>query len=117
MQDKLYVNEDIPEDYKFMDFHEDYIDIYNKSSFRDETTTVYRIYHCISPNTYYTYSKTFGNYQTYTYQEYPRTSDICYRTDFPQICNVVFIFSIFFIFLLNIITSIFKKGGVLSGLL
>ena len=117
MKDKLYVNEDIPEEYKYMDFHEEYIDIYNKSSFRDETTTVYRIYHCISPNTYYSYEKTFGSYQTYTYQEYPRTSDICYRSDFPQIVQVCMCFAIIFIFLCNIITSIFKKGGVFSGLL
>lgn len=116
MQDKFYVNEDIPEEYKYMDFHEEYVDIYNKSSFRDETATVYRIYHCISPNTYYTYNKTFSNYNTTTYQEYPRTSDICYRSDFPQIVQICMCFAIIFIFLCNIITSVFKKGGVFSGL-
>ena len=116
-RDILYVDKDIPEEYRYMDFHEEYIDLYNKSSFRDETTTVYRIYHCISPNTYYTYNKTFSNYNTTTYQEYPRTDDICYRQDFPQICTTVFIICILFVFLLNIVTSIFKKGGVLSGLL
>ena len=117
MRDKLYVDKDIPEEYKYMDFHEEYVDLYNKSSFRDEITQVYRIYHCISPNTYYTYNRTFGSYSTTTFAEYPRTSEITYRQDFPQICNIVFIFSIFFIFLINIITSIFKKGGVFSGLL
>lgn len=117
MRDKFYVDKDIPEEYKFMDFHDEYVDLYNKSSFRDETTQVYRIYHCISPNTYYTYSKTFSNYNTTTYQEYPRTSEITYRQDFPQIMTMVFIFCIFFVFLINIVTSIFKKGGVFSGLL
>lgn len=117
MPDKLYVSDEIPENYKYMDFHEEYIDLYNKPSFRDETTTVYRIYHSISPNTYYTYSKSFNNYNTTTYQEYPRTSEITYRKDFPQIMTMVFIFCILFVFLLNIVTSIFKKGGVLSGLL
>lgn len=117
MQDKLYVNKDIPEEYKYMDFHADYVDLYNKATFRDETTEVYRIYYSVSPNTYYAYEKTFGSYQTYTYQEYPRTSDICYRSDFPQIVQVCMYFVIVFIFLCNIITSIYKKGGVFSGLL
>lgn len=117
MQDKLYVNEDIPSEYQYFDFQRDYFDIYNKQSFNNETTTVYRVYYSISPNTYYTYEKTFNQYNTSSYIPYERTSDICYRSDFPQICNVVFIFCLFFVFLINIITSFFKKGGVFSGLL
>lgn len=117
MQDKLYVDKDIPSDYKYFDFHDGYVDLYNKQSFYNESTTVYRIYYSVSPNTYYTYQRTFNNYNNYTFVEYERTSDICYRSDFPQIVFTSLSFIIVFIFLINIMTSCFKKGGVFHGLL
>lgn len=43
--------------------------------------------------------------------------DYIYRRDYPQILQSVFILTIGFVVLINIITSIIKKGGVLSGLL
>lgn len=109
MMDKFYLDKDIPSNYKYFDFHNDYVDVYNKPSFYNETTTVYRIYYSISPNTYYSYTRTFGNYNNTTFIEYPVTHDICYRSDFPQICFTSLTFIIVFIFLINIITSVFKK--------
>lgn len=43
--------------------------------------------------------------------------DYIYRKDYPQIVQTVFILTIGFVVLFNIMTSFFKKGGVLSGLL
>lgn len=67
--------------------------------------------------TYIQDTRTFGNYNTYTFQEYPCTSDICYRNDFDSICIIVFICCIFFVFLCNIVTSLIRRGGALGGLL
>ena len=67
--------------------------------------------------TYIQDTRTFGNYNTYTFQEYPVTSDICYRNDFDSICIIVFICCIFFVFLCNIVTSLIRRGGALGGLL
>lgn len=39
------------------------------------------------------------------------------RVDYPQILQSVFILTVGFVVLFNIMTSFFKKGGVLSGLL
>ena len=67
--------------------------------------------------TYIQDTRNFGNYNTYTFQEYPCTSDICYRNDFDSICIIVFICCIFFVFLCNIVTSLIRRGGALGGLL
>lgn len=40
-----------------------------------------------------------------------------YRKDYPAILQSVFILTIGFVVLFNIMTSFFRKGGVLSGLL
>lgn len=57
MQDKLYVPAEILEQgYKYVDFNNGYVDLYNKPYFRDETATYYRIYYnCSSRNLYTRY--------------------------------------------------------------
>lgn len=49
-------------------------------------------------------------------QVIPQNSYV-YRKDYPQILQSVFILTIGFVVLINLMTSIIKKGGVLSGLL
>lgn len=44
-------------------------------------------------------------------------SSYIYRKDYPQIVNVVFILTLGLVVLINIITSIIRKGGIFSGLL
>ena len=114
--DVIYRPEGIPSDYNFCDINNDYIDFYNKGSFRDETAIYYRVYNNY-PGLYETLTRNFGNYNLYTFQEYKCSSDFVYRTDFPEImfCSVTFI--IIFLFLFNLITSIIKKGGIFHGLL
>lgn len=77
-------------------------------------------------------------YTCYVYPNYTDLPDFCYigqtystnqvvsteytnefiaRPDNYKICSVLFVIVIFAIFLVNIITSFVKRGGVLSGLL
>lgn len=57
------------------------------------------------------------NYGYLTSAEIEPTHDYIYRRDYPNILNIAFIFTLGFVVLINIITSIIKKGGVLSGLI
>ena len=44
MSDKVYVPDEVPSNFKYGEITRDYVDLYPKSSFRDETTDYYRIY-------------------------------------------------------------------------
>lgn len=114
--DKLFIG-DIPKEFTYADFNNYYIDLYNKSTGNNETLQYYRIYLYDNQFVYETGSRNFGNYNYDTFQKIDVTDNICYRRDFPSICVVTFCFVIFGIFLLNIITSIIRKGGVFSDLL
>lgn len=112
--DVLYTG-DIPSDYTFAVFSNDYITLYNKPSARNETLSYYRIYLNYDGFFFSTGNTTFGNNTTYF--ETVNTSDNwLYRPDIDKIFVVSFICILLFIFVFNIVTSIFKRGGVFSGL-
>lgn len=114
--DTLYIG-DIPLEYKYAQFSNGYITLYNKPYGNNETLDYYRIY-TTNNGFYYSQGQTnFGNYNTTYFQEIEVTDNYLYRNDLDAIYIVCFITVVTFIFGLNIITSFFKKGGVLSGLL
>lgn len=115
-KDTLYIS-DIPEEYHFADFNDWYVDLYNQPSARNETLTYYRIYYNCSPGTYVTGTRTFGSYNTTYFDDYPVSGEVWYRPDLDGILTCVFIIAFFGAFLINLITSIVKKDGLLGRLL
>lgn len=112
--DTLYIG-DIPLDYKYAVFSNGYITLYNQSFARNETLNYYRIYTTNNGFYYSTGSQYFGN-NTSSFTEVPVSQNIVYRTDIDGIFLMSFILVIFGLWLLNLITSCIRKGGVLGGL-
>lgn len=114
--DKLYIG-DIPLDYKYAVFGNGYITLYNQASASNETLNYYRIYTTNNGFYYSTGYQSFGSYNITTFQPLEVTNNYLYRTDIDGILLITFIFCLFCIFLINIMTSSIKKGGVFGGLL
>lgn len=60
-------------------------------------------------------SQTFGNTTTY-FQEIPVSKEMGYRKDFSGIVVSSFVFIFGIVVLFNLVSSMFKKGGLLGGL-
>lgn len=116
MADKIYVPDSIPQDYVYGEITRDYVDLYNKGSFRDETVTYYRIYYNYSSGLVQERTRTFSSYNT-TFAELPTSREVFDRPDFCNILSCVFFVCIFGILLFNIITSFVRKGGLFNDLL
>lgn len=113
--DTLYIG-DIPSEYKYAVFSSDYITLYNQPSGYNETLPYYRIYD--KEGFYYSQgTQSFSQYNPTTFTEIKVSNDWLYRQDIDKIFIVCFIIFFMFIFVFNIVTSIFKKGGVFGGLL
>lgn len=113
--DKLYIG-DIPKDYHYAIFSDNHIDLYNQNIAQNVDLPFYRIYYN-SPGFIYSQGTThFGAYNSTTFQNIEVTDKWYYRKD----CLNILIFTISIvvatIWFVNIFTSIFKKGGLLSGL-
>lgn len=117
MADKIYVPEEIPETYKYGEVTNDYVDLYPKSSFSNETTDYYRIYYNYSSALVQKKSRTFGSYYTTSFDILPTSREVFDRPDFSNILSCVFFVCIFGILLFNIITSFVRKGGLFNDLL
>lgn len=113
--DTLYIG-DIPADYHYAVFGNDYITLYNQPNAYDTTLNYYRIYSNNLGWYYSTGTTTFSRYSTTYFQDVPVSSDWLYRTDIDKIFVVCFIIFLMFIFVFNIVTSVFRKGGVFGGL-
>ena len=113
--DTLYIG-DIPSDYQYARFFNGYIDLYNTSDLSNKTVTKYRIFTNVN-GFYYEVSQETFNYYTYTATKINVTDNVCYRSDFSDICFITFIFVLFGVFLFNLISSAIRKGGLLGGLL
>ena len=112
--DKLYIA-DIPLEYCFADFHENYIDLYKQGEYsQNEVVDFYRLYFDVSPGTYQHMYRVIEE-QTTSYLSYDVTNDWVYRSDVTDIFITVFLFIIFFIFLFNIVTSTIKKRWSFRG--
>lgn len=110
MADKIYVPADIPSNFIYGEITRDYVDLYNKSSFHNETATYYRIYYNYSSALIQERTRTFSSYNTTTFSELPTSREVFDRPDFVNILGCVFFVTIFGIMLFNIITSFVRKG-------
>lgn len=115
MRDVLYIS-DIDNSYHFVDFSDDCIFLYNQpNAEKNEVLECYKIYYKISPDTY---EKTYETMQEDTmFTDYKVSNSFWARKDIGQFS--VLLLTVFFIgiFLINIITSCVKKGGIFGGLL
>ena len=114
--DKLYTG-DIPSEYHFAIFNNGYIDLYNTNVLHNNSYTYYRVYTNCDGFFYDTRSTTVGQYTTTYTTDIVTTDKVVYRQDFDHILFCTFIFVLFGVWLLNIMTSLFRKGGVFGGLL
>lgn len=114
--DKLYIG-DIPKEYHYALFSSNYIDLFNTSNLYNGTYNFYRLYLYDNFFVYELSSRAFSNYNVTVATNIEVTDNIRYRRDFPDILQSVFIYVLLFVFLINLVTSCIKRGGLLSGLL
>lgn len=116
MSDTLFIG-DIPNSFHYARYGSNYIDLFDRQSLYNGTYNYYRVYLYDNFFTYDTGSYTVGQYNTVYLNDIPVSNNFMYRRDIDSIFVCVLIFSIFFVFLCNIFTSIVKRGGVFGGLL
>ena len=116
--DAIYIGSSIPSEYHFALYGNGYIDLYNTANLRNGTFTYYRIYKNMGGKFYYEKGVRRFSLTSETIASPIGVTDKWYNRD--DAYSILFFFlciSIFTIFLVNLFTSVFKKGGLLSGLL
>lgn len=113
--DKIYIG-DIPPNYCYARFSDGHIDLYNTSDLYG-IKDFYRIYMYNNSFNYDHLSTTYSEYNRTTASLVETTNDWYYRRDMPSIMFMSVVEICIIVFLLNLVTSVFKKGGLLSGLL
>lgn len=113
--DILYIG-DIPSEYHFAIFNNGYIDLYNTNVLHNNTYTRYRVYTNCDGFYYSVDSVNVGQYTTTYTTDITVSDNAVYRQDFDSIVVVTFIIALFGVWLLNLITSLIRKGGILGGL-
>lgn len=113
--DELYVG-DIPLDFQYAVFSNGYITLYNQPSARGETLPYYRIYTNNNGFYYSTGETQFSSYSTTTFQPVNVTNSFWYRWDISGILVCTFVIAIFYFWIINLFTSIIRRGGILGGL-
>ena len=113
--DTLYIG-DIPTEFHFARFGSNYIDLFNTNQLvNNQTYTYYRIY--MYDNLFeYDVRSQQGGYYNETLQDVSVSQSKVYRRDFGDICIIVALMVGFGVWLLNLMTSLIRKGGVLGGL-
>lgn len=114
--DTLFVGE-IPLEYHFANFGNGYIDLYNVPVGHNNVLNYYRVYTNNNGFFYGTGTNSFSQYTTVNFQDIKVSDNWMYRSDIDKIFLVCFIIFFMFIFVFDIVTSMFKKGGVFGGLL
>lgn len=113
--DTIYIG-DIPEEFHYARFGNNYIDLFNTNYLsNNQTYTYYRLYMYDNLFEYDVRSQT-GGYYNETLQEVQVSDNKVYRRDFGDICIIVALMVGFGVWLLNLFTSVVRKGGVLGGL-
>lgn len=113
--DKLYIG-DIPLNYKYAVFSADRIDLFAQPNLQG-TLQGYQIR---MYDNYFTYASRTYNYatnNTQTATQIEVTNDYLYRRDFPSIMFMSVVYVCILVILFNLVSSVFKKGGLLGGLL
>lgn len=114
--DTLYIG-DIPSNYKYALFGNGYIDLYNTNILHNNNYDFYRIYTNAGGFFYDHRSTSVGQYTTTYTTEVSVTDKPSYRFDFVNVVVISCVLVIFGVWLLNIMTSLIRKGGLLGGLL
>lgn len=112
---KMYINPDIPKDYKYISLTSNYVDLYNKPYIHDERVNFYRIYYPYNDDVYEKKTVDVSKYTTLQPFEIERTNNFLFRRDADIILIAVFFFTLLFIFLINIATSLIKRGGIFGA--
>ena len=112
--DTVYIG-DISPEYHYARFGNYYIDLFNTNHLNNnQTYTYYRVYLYDNLFEYDVRSQTGYYYETL--QDVSVSSSKVYRRDFTDVCITVALMVGFGVWLLNLMTSIIFKGGVLGGL-
>ena len=116
----FYIPKEITSDFKYIVPSNDYYDLYNTNILcAGQTYTYYRFYYDLEQDIYTTNQRQQSQYNDSWLNcvEIQPSSEYIYRKDYPDIlfCSATLIIGI--VILLNIITSLIKKGGIFSGLL
>lgn len=113
--DKLYIG-DIPQEYHFARFSNNYIDLY-KTDRLEGNQDFYRLYLYDNQFMYEHLNTTYSQYNQTIATYVSVTNDWYYRRDMPSIMFMSVVEVCILVILFNIVTSVFKKGGLLHGLL
>lgn len=116
----FYIPNGIGDDYKYIVPSGDYYDVYNTNYLEpNQTYNYYRFYNNLDQDMYIQQQRQTSqyNYGWLTCIEIQPQHDYIYRKDYPSIVSTSFIICCCIVLLLNLMTSVIKKGGVLSGLL
>lgn len=115
----IYKNSEIPSEYNIMVPSDSYYDLYKTSVLQpNENYDYYRVFYTLNEDIFVHNNR--YNYNTITYLQGTQvnTSDnYIYRHDYKDIVFVSGAYILMFLFLVNIVTSLIKKNGILSGLL
>lgn len=115
---KIYVPDEIPDEFCYIgNITDTYFDLYDKSNIQGTSGVTYRVFYGFEPSYYEMRSYNNSSYYTTSYAMIERTSSVFARPDNYKIFSVAFSFIVLVILLINIMTSIIKRGGVLGGLL
>lgn len=115
---KIYVPAEIPENYVYIgNITNTYYDLYDRANIQGTNGNYYRVYYNFEPSYWQEYEYQNSSYYSTNFQSIERTSSIFARPDNYKIFSVAFSFIVLVILLINIMTSIIKRGGVLGGLL
>lgn len=113
--DTLYIG-DIPKEYHYAVYSSNYIDLYNTPNLQGNLE-FYRVYMYENQFAYEKRNTTYSQYSYSTAKDIEVTDNYMYRRDYPSIIGVSFVSITLIVFLFNIVSSVFKRGGLLSGLL
>lgn len=113
--DVLFVGS-IPKEYHYAVWGSDYVTLYNRPSAQNITLPYYRIYFNAPGFHFSQGNQTFSQYNATTFQDIEVSDKWYYRKDNFTILFFFLVITICTFWLVNLFTSIFKKGGLLSGL-
>ena len=113
--DKLYVG-DIPQEYCYAVFSDNHIDLF-KTLTLTGIQDYYRIYLYQNSFQYEHLQTNYSDIATIVPTFVDVTDDWLYRRDMPSILFMGVVYCCILVILFNIVSSVFKKGGLLGGLL
>lgn len=113
---KLYVPSDVPAEFCYLgNFTNTYFDLYNSANPVGSNVPYYRIYYNYDDNFYLQSFTNFPNYANNNYPYVETTNSIYNSISNFKYFIVAFVVIFFLVFVCNVVTSIFKRGGIFSA--